>query len=165
MVIYQLATIISYVVFICFVFIALVAGMYYFSEISEENPSKVSRVIRWLIYLILALHVGFLLFEGFPFLFVTISMLTHVSYLSLLQEFPTIKVKSKRFIISVVGAVLSNFLWFKYFLSVYVSLIELVSFFTLCAWIVPFIFFSSLITDEELIPTTLKKVFPKKQKI
>ncbi|KAJ3439970.1 tex261 protein [Anaeramoeba flamelloides] len=164
MIIYILSTVISYIVFVCFIFIALAAGMYYFSEISEENPSKVSRVIRWLIYLIIFLHVGLFIFEGFPFFHTLISILAHVGYLTLLHEFPTIKIKSKRFVFSICGAIISNILWFKYFLDTYVSILELISFFSLCAWIVPFIFFSSLITDEELIPTTLKKALPKWKK-
>ena len=45
-----------------------------------------------------------------------------------------------------------HFVWFFWFASVYHSLGEVASFFGICVWIVPFLFFISLSANEFTLP-------------
>jgi len=48
-----------------------------------------------------------------------------------------------------------HFLWFTYFSSNYYRFSEVASFFGLCVWLVPFIYFISLSASDNTLPTEL----------
>jgi hypothetical protein len=46
----------------------------------------------------------------------------------------------------------SHYLWFSYFTSQFVLFWDIMAFFMICVWAVPFIFFISLTTDDTSLP-------------
>ena len=48
-----------------------------------------------------------------------------------------------------------HFLWFSHFSSNYYRFSEVASFFGLCVWLVPFIYFISLSASDNTLPTEL----------
>eukprot|EP01125_Pyxidicula_operculata_P020200 TRINITY_DN7427_c0_g1_i1.p1 TRINITY_DN7427_c0_g1~~TRINITY_DN7427_c0_g1_i1.p1 ORF type:complete len:200 (+),score=22.00 TRINITY_DN7427_c0_g1_i1:42-641(+) len=143
----------SYVLMFCFATVCLACGLYYFAELVEEHEKTAKKFIRYSIYVVFVAHV-FVWFEGFPFLCILSGLITHFVYYKLLDQFPNIKLTNILFIIACVFFIISHTLWFNHFTSVYYSFEDVLGFFILCVWSVPFSFFISLSTDETTLPYT-----------
>lgn len=50
-------------------------------------------------------------------------------------------------------ALCNHFIWFYYFSSSYYRFVEIVSFFSLCVWLIPFSYFVSLSANEHTLPS------------
>ncbi|KFM80755.1 Protein TEX261, partial [Stegodyphus mimosarum] len=57
------------------------------------------------------------------------------------------------FIGSIAFVVINHYLAFRYFSSIYYPFSEVLAYFTLCLWLVPFSFFVSLSANENVLPT------------
>jgi hypothetical protein len=69
-------------------------GLYYASELAEEYCSFTKRIITWMIYVAVALHV-LLLLDGFPWPYIAGGLACHLAYYLLLADFPTIVLLSR----------------------------------------------------------------------
>ena len=98
----------------------------------------------------MGLHV--LLLLELPFLYVLIGLASHGLYYTLLDPFPFFHLTSWQFIGSTVAVLVEHLVWFSYFGSVWHPFAEVIGFFTLCVWMVPFVFFISLSANEEVLP-------------
>jgi len=58
-----------------------------------------------------------------------------------------------------------HFVWFMYFSEVYHKFSEVASFFGLCVWLVPFIYFVSLSAADNTLPTEINGEQRKKSKL
>ncbi|GAO47121.1 transmembrane adaptor Erv26 [Saitoella complicata NRRL Y-17804] len=156
-----------------FLTLSVASGLYYMSEFVEEHSQFSKRIIRRIIYAILATHVLLLLLDGFPFFLTIVGIVCHVVYLTNLASFPYINLSSPQFIASGVLVFLDHFLWFRHFstsqsipnlspgsrfsssnpLPSAPSFAEIASFFGLCVWLVPVTLFVSLSAGEMVLPT------------
>uniref|UniRef100_A0A674NQZ4 Protein TEX261 n=1 Tax=Takifugu rubripes TaxID=31033 RepID=A0A674NQZ4_TAKRU len=167
--------------YICF---HLAAGLYYLAELIEEYTVATSRIINYMImvssneftevsteyhqqlictYLYECLQfstavlAGLYLFESFPLLMVGIGLFTNVVYFGLLQTFPYIMLSSPNFILSCVLVVVNHYMAFQYFAQEYYPFSEVLAYFTICLWVIPFAFFVSLSAGENVLPSTMQQ--------
>jgi hypothetical protein len=116
------------------------------------------------------MHVLLMVFEKMSFWLLLFSLCSHLFYSLLLRDFPFIQLSDPVFITScgplivlvswiqidfVVLAVSDHFLWFRHFTVVReLRFSEIVSFFFICVWLVPFLFFISLSASENMLPNS-----------
>ncbi|PSN30170.1 Protein TEX261 [Blattella germanica] len=98
-------------------------------------------------------YVGFLFFEDFPTSIIVCGIVSQIAHLFILQTFPYVMIASPAFIGAVIMLILNHYLAFQYFAAVYYSFSEIISYFTLCLWLVPFALFVSLSANENILPT------------
>lgn len=141
------------VVQLSFVILSVAAGLYYIAELIEEYTVLTCRVIRLLILITMAVYGGMFLFENFPASMIICGIISQVMHLLVLKTFPFFDLTSLPFIGSVAFVVINHYLAFKYFSSVYYPFSEVLTYFTLCLWLIPFSFFVSLSANENVLPT------------
>lgn len=144
---------VSLFVQICFVTVSIAAGLYYLAELVEEYTVLSKKIIRGFILITLAIHVGFLLFENLPSTMVICGIVAQVAHFCILKTFPYVYITSPSFLVSIIMLVVNHYLAFTYFASVYYSFSEVMAYFTLCLWLVPFTLFVSLAANENVLPT------------
>lgn len=138
---------------ICFVTLAIAAGLYYLAELVEEYTVMTAKVIRWMIISVIAVYVGLFMFENLPTSLVAGGLVAQIGHLALLSSFPFFSVSSPSFILSVVMVLLNHYLAFSFFGENYYPFSEVMAYFTVCMWLVPFSFFVSLSANENVLPT------------
>ncbi|XP_065354084.1 protein TEX261 [Cloeon dipterum] len=138
---------------ILFVTISVAAGLYYLAELVEEYTSFTRKVIWWMTMVVLGINVVFFLFEELPKSMVICNLITQVAHLCIIQTFPFFDVLSPSFITSVVMLVVNHYFAFQHFSSHYYTFSEVLGYFTICQWLVPFTLFVSLSANENTLPT------------
>ncbi|XP_054263981.1 protein TEX261-like [Macrosteles quadrilineatus] len=144
---------IALLVQISFITVSLAAGLYYIAELVEEYTVLSKKIIRWMTVTTLSIYLGFLLFEDLPTSMIVCGLLAQVAHLLILQTFPYVSLSSPSFIFAVILLLVNHYLAFKYFNSIYHSFSEVMAYFTLCLWLVPFALFVSLSANENVLPT------------
>ncbi|KAI5705763.1 hypothetical protein M8J76_002312 [Diaphorina citri] len=138
---------------ICFVVLATAAGLYYLAELVEEYSVLAKKVIQWLIIITLLIYAGFFCFEDLPTILLICGVLAQVLHLIIIQNFPYVSLTSPAFIAAVVLIVVNHYYAMSYFQSNYHSFAEVMAFFTLCLWLVPFSLLVSLSANDMVLPT------------
>lgn len=141
------------IVQLSFVILSVAAGLYYIAELIEEYTVLTCRVIRVLILITMTVYGGMFLFENFPASMIICGIISQAMHLLVLKTFPFFDLTSLPFIGSVAFVVINHYLAFKYFSSVYYPFSEVLTYFTLCLWLIPFSFFVSLSANENILPT------------
>jgi len=144
---------ISVLIQVCFVTLAIAAGLFYLAELVEEYTVLTCKIIRYTILGTLAVYCGLFLFEDMPLSLIASGIASQVMHLLMLRTFPFFIITSFPFIAAAVLLVINHYLAFTYFSTVYYPFTEVMAFFTLCLWIVPFAFFVSLSANENVLPT------------
>jgi len=139
---------------IIFVTLAIAAGLYYLAELVEEYTVMTARVIRWISTFTLVAYVGLFFFENFTASMVVCGIISQFLNLFLLQSFPFFAMTSPTFLASVVMVFVNHYLAFQFFGDTYYQFSEVMTYFTLFLWLVPFAFFVSLSANENVLPTT-----------
>ncbi|XP_032222480.1 protein TEX261 isoform X2 [Nematostella vectensis] len=103
---------------------------------------------------VFVIYLCLFIFESFPWYIVVIGLASNVIYLLLLKDFPFIELSSPVFIAAVASVFVNHYLAFQYFADVWYPFSEVLSYFTICLWIVPFAFFVSLSASENVLPTS-----------
>lgn len=147
----------SLVVQISFVTLAIAAGLYYLAELIEEYTVATSRIIKYMILFSTGVLAGLYLFEGFPMLMVGVGLFTNLVYFGLLRTFPYILLSSPNFILSCVLVVVNHYMAFQFFAQEYYPFSEVLAYFTICLWVIPFAFFVSLSAGENVLPSTMQQ--------
>lgn len=167
----QLLSYVGIVTGFVFLTLAIASGLYYVSELVEEHTVPTKKFLKRIIYVIVAIHVLLLVFDGFPWLLTLFSIGTYAIYYQNLNKFPFIDLKSPVFIASCILVVLNHYFWFQHFSNPYIpppqfrldpnyrppklaSFAEVSSFFGICIWFVPFALFVSLSASDNVLPTT-----------
>ncbi|KAI5746334.1 hypothetical protein M8J77_002469 [Diaphorina citri] len=138
---------------LCFVVLATAAGLYYLAELVEEYSVLAKKVIQWLIIITLLIYAGFFCFEDLPTILLICGVLAQVLHLIIIQNFPYVSLTSPAFIAAVVLIVVNHYYAMSYFQSNYHSFAEVMAFFTLCLWLVPFSLLVSLSANDMVLPT------------
>jgi hypothetical protein len=139
---------------ICFVTMAIAAGLYYLAELVEEYTVLTAKIIRWMIILSLATYVGLFLFESLPVSMVVCGIIAQVTHLALLARFPFFSISSPNFVAAMVMVLINHYLAFSFFGTNFYPFAEVMAYFTICQWMVPFAFFVSLSINENVLPMT-----------
>uniref|UniRef100_A0A1B6DTA1 Protein TEX261 n=1 Tax=Clastoptera arizonana TaxID=38151 RepID=A0A1B6DTA1_9HEMI len=136
-----------------FVTISLAAGLYYLAELVEEYTVLSKKIISWITLGVLMCYIGFFLFEDLPLFMIVCGVFSQIAHLMILQTFPFVVIISPAFISAVLLIIVNHYLAFQYFNGVYHSFSEVMAYFTLCLWLVPFALFVSLSANENVLPT------------
>lgn len=153
-----------------FLTLSIASGLYYISELVEEQTGTSKRILTRAIYTIIATLTLLLIFDSFPFKLTIFSIASHIIYLRNLKTFPFISLTSPNFILSTVCVILNHYFWFKHFNDTEIppqfrlnpnyvpkrraSFSEVASFFGLCVWFIPFALFVSLSAGDYALPTS-----------
>ncbi|ORX44196.1 DUF396-domain-containing protein [Piromyces finnis] len=137
---------------IIFILLSLACTLYYLAELVEENTVMTRKVIKYSIWTVLVLYVLLWIVDGMPFLRILFSIICHLVYSILLNDFPDIQLSSPTFISSCVLVLVDHFVWFNYFTKFYYPFDRIVCFFVICVWAVPFEFFISLSANDNTLP-------------
>ncbi|XP_026749411.1 protein TEX261 [Galleria mellonella] len=149
-----LMSILSLIVQVVFVTLAIAAGLYYLAELVEEYTVLAKSVISWTVFITASLHIGLVIFEDLPLHLNVLGLVQQTLHGLLLRQFPVVRVTSPTFVTSVMVLVAHHYFAFKFFGTVYFSFSEVLAYFTLCLWVVPFALFVSLSANDYVLPTT-----------
>ncbi|KAK3765996.1 hypothetical protein RRG08_002239 [Elysia crispata] len=145
---------IALLVQLCVATLSIAAGLYYLAELVEEYSVMTAKIIKYLIYITIAIHLCIIVFEDFS-LYMTIGGLAGcVAHLFLLQDFPYFYLTSPAFVSSIALLLVNHYMAFAHFSTVWYPFQEVLAYFTMCLWLVPFVFFVSLSANENVLPTT-----------
>ena len=136
--------------------ICIASGLYYLAELAEEHASTARRMLKAALAAVLATHALMLPLEPqLPPTAVAISAAAHLAYAWLLADFPTLRIASLPFLLSLLLLLASHAAWGRHFLAHYHQSTHVFCFFVLNVWLVPFGFFVSLSTNERTLPNQL----------
>lgn len=138
---------------LAFVVLCIAAGLYYLAEAVEEYTVIAGKVIRYLVFSIIVVYLGLLVFESFPYTLVSLGIASQISYLLILNNFPYFYLTSPVFISSLVLLLVNHYYSFIHFANSFYPFNQVLGFFTFCLWIVPFSFFISLSANDNVLPT------------
>ncbi|VVC44722.1 Transmembrane adaptor Erv26 [Cinara cedri] len=130
------------------------AGVYYLAEFVEEHTVLTKKIIKWTIHVVILCHIGLYLFDNVPIILIAAGLLSHIVYYSLLTDFPYFNLSSIKFILSIILLIGNHVLVFRFFRQRYLTLLEIVSYFTVCLWTIPFMFILSLSANDNTLPVT-----------
>lgn len=113
------------------------------------------KVIMLLILATGTIYLGLMVFDNLPWGLILTGFAAQGVHAWILKSFPYVRIVSPEFVIAVILVVVQHFLAFKFFSKNYYPLTEVLAFFTLCLWIVPFALFVSLSANDQVLPTTV----------
>jgi len=152
----------------CFLTMAVASGLYYMSELVEENTVIAKRLLTRLIYGIIVAQVFLWLVDGLPFMGTLFGIFCHVVYLGNMRKFPFVKLTDPLFILTCGLVLADHYIWFRHFSQAQArsysrsgyyddvdipSFTQIASYFGLCVWLVPFSLFVSLSAGDNVLPT------------
>lgn len=149
--------------------LSVAAGLYYFSEIIEENTVLTKKALKISIQAIAVILLLLWIFDGFPFLLTLFTLASYYIYYLNLRKFPNVELTNPIFILSCVLALVNHYLWFQHFSNPYIptieerlnsdfkmpyypSFTEVASFFGICIWLIPFSIFISISSNDGQLP-------------
>jgi len=142
---------------ICFVTLGIAAGLYYLAELVEEYSTATGKIIRWMTLITLFIYGCLFCFEDITATMVICGITSQLLHLTLLPTFPFFALTSPQFILATVMVVVNHYLAFQFFAENYHPFSEVMTYFTLCLWLVPFAFFVSLSANENILPTLAER--------
>ncbi|XP_050559799.1 protein TEX261 [Spodoptera frugiperda] len=154
---FYLLSLLSLAVQATFITLSIAAGLYYLAELVEEYTVMAKYIITWTVIVRHRIHIGLLIFEDIPLYLNALGLVQQVFHMLLLKDFPVVRITSVTFVAAVLTLVLHHYLAFKFFGTVFYTFSEVLSYFTLCLWVVPFALFVSLSANDYVLPTTGEK--------
>ncbi|XP_048747041.2 protein TEX261-like [Ostrea edulis] len=139
---------------ICVITLSVAAGLFYLAELVEEYTVLTARLIKCMLIGTTVIFIGLLLFEDLPLSMTVAGLVGNIAYFFVLQYFPYFELSSPSFLISIVLVVINHYFAFSYFSTVWHPFSDVLAYFTICLWLVPFAFFISLSANENVLPTT-----------
>merc|ERR1719228_321547 len=112
-----------------------------------------AKVIRWMILSVIATYICLFIFEDIPSTLIVCGVIAQIAHLSFLSSFPFFSATSPSFILAVVMVIVNHYFAFSHFGENYYPFSEVMAYFTICMWLVPFAFFVSLSANENILPT------------
>lgn len=149
-----LLSMISLLVQALIIVVSIAAGLYYLAELVEEYTVIAKYVITWLIIFTTAVHAGLIIFEDFPLHMNVLGLFMQAIHGGLLRHFPVVKVQSLSFVSAILLLCVNHYFAFSFFRGNRYNFTEVLAYFTLCLWVVPFAFIVSLSANDNVLPTT-----------
>lgn len=150
----SLLSYVSLLVQICFVTVSIAAGLYYLAELVEEYTVMAKKVITWMIVGSVLLYAVFIFTERFTWTLILCGVGAQGLHAAILKNFPYVKFLSPSFLGAVILLLLNHYLAFIYFQQQFHPFTEVMAYFTLCLWLVPFALFVSLSANDNVLPTS-----------
>uniref|UniRef100_A0A1L8DJR6 Protein TEX261 n=1 Tax=Nyssomyia neivai TaxID=330878 RepID=A0A1L8DJR6_9DIPT len=144
---------ISLLLQIIFATISIAAGLYYVAELVEEYTVVAKKIILMMILSTVVVHIFLALIDGFPWLMIFCGLLAQGVHALIMKNFPYVHFLSFSFLGSVILLLINNYLAFTYFATHYYLLTEVIAYFTVCLWLIPFALFVSLSANDNVLPT------------
>lgn len=144
---------VSTLVQIIFVTLAIAAGLYYLAELVEEYTVLTAKIIRYITWFTVVIYLGLFFFEDLNLTMLVCGLISQILHLILLNTFPFFALSSAPFILDIALVLINHYLAFQFFGENYYPFAEVMAYFTLCLWLVPFAFFVSLSANENVLPT------------
>ncbi|XP_066145492.1 protein TEX261 [Euwallacea fornicatus] len=139
---------------VVFITVSIASGLYYIAELVEEYSSIAKKVIWWMNVTVTSLYICLWLFENFPTVMIICGILAQVCHFMILSNFPFVAFSSPQFIFGMIFVLVNHYFAFSYFSSTYHPFSEVIAYFTLYLWLVPFALFVSLSANDNVLPTT-----------
>lgn len=133
------------------------SGLYYLAELVEEYTVASRKIISTLIILTILIHVLLLIFDQLPWTMVLSGLAAHILHAFIIRDFPYVKFFSIPFIGAVILLFVNHYFAFSYFSSNYHPFSEVMAYFIICMWLVPFALFVSLSANDNVLPTTVNE--------
>jgi len=153
-VIFTVITYASLYLIILFALLCFSAGVMYAAEVMEEYPTLAKLFIRYTIIILLVFHVLLWIVDGLSIMLVVVGFISHLVYSLLLPKYPEFQWKDPALWGSLVGLIVSNYVWWDFLRNSYYYITEIAPFFFACVWLVPALLLLSL-TSSETLPTTI----------
>lgn len=144
----------SLLVQICFVTVSIAAGLYYLAELVEEYTVMAKKAITWMIMGSVLLYIVFIFTERFSWTLILCGLGAQALHAAILKNFPYVKFVSPCFLGAVILLLANHYLAFIYFQQQFHPFTEVMAYFTLCLWLVPFALFVSLSANDNVLPTS-----------
>ncbi|KAJ6646018.1 Protein TEX261, partial [Pseudolycoriella hygida] len=122
-------------------------------ELVEEYTVAAKKVITTLIVATTFIYVLFIFFDRLPWSIVVCGLLAQLCHLLIMHSFPFVMFTSIPFIGSCIMLVINHWLAYSYFFNNWYQFSEVLGYFTLCLWTVPFALFVSLSANDNVLPT------------
>ncbi len=133
--------------------ISVAAGMYYVAELIEEYTTVAKRIIRLILIIVTSLNILLILFETqFTWTLCAIGLISNIIYFFILADFPVIGFLSPTFLFSMLLLVIHHYFAFSFFNNHYYPFPEILAYFTIFVWIIPFCFVLSLSANDYVLP-------------
>jgi hypothetical protein len=133
--------------------ISVAAGMYYVAELIEEYTTVAKRIIRLILIVITLLNILLAIFETeFTWTLSAIGIISNIIYFFILAEFPVIGFLSPTFLFSMLLLIIHHYFAFSFFNNHYYSFPEILGYFTIFVWMIPFCFVLSLSANDYVLP-------------
>lgn len=133
--------------------ISVAAGMYYVAELIEEYTTVAKRIIRFILVIITSLNILLILFETqFTWTLCAIGLISNIIYFFILADFPVIGFLSPTFLFSMLLLIIHHYFAFSFFNNHYYPFPEILAYFTIFVWMVPFCFVLSLSANDYVLP-------------
>ncbi|XP_065322417.1 protein TEX261-like [Gordionus sp. m RMFG-2023] len=146
---------ITFFMYISFAALSLLITLYCIAEFIEENTILAAKIIRYLIFLTLFIHICFWIFEkDIPLTLIIAGIVSQINNLFILKGFPFINFLSINFIVAIIFVIINHYLAFAFFFHTNYPLFDVLTFFTFCEWLVPLVFMLSLSAGDYILPTT-----------
>lgn len=145
---------IALVIQICVITLSVAAGLFYLAEIVEEYTVLTAKIIKYMLIGTTVIFLGLLLFEDLPLYMIVLGLVGNIAYFFVLQTFPYFELMSPAFLLSIALVVVNHYFAFSYFSTVWHPFSDVLAYFTICLWLVPFAFFISLSANENVLPMT-----------
>ncbi|CAH0730190.1 unnamed protein product, partial [Brenthis ino] len=133
---------------------ALAAGLFYLAELVEEYTVMAKYIITWIVIVTTTIYIGLIVFEDIPLYLNLIGLFQQLLYGFLLKKFPVVQVYSITFILALANLIVHHYFSFKHFGSNQYTFSEMLGYYTICLWVVPFALFVSLSANDYVLPTT-----------
>jgi len=91
------------------------AGLYYLAEMVEEYSVLAKKILVYLLVFVFVVYICLLVVDGFPITLISVGILAHLFFGSLLTTFPVISLLSPGFIGGTLLFLVGHFLAFQYF--------------------------------------------------
>ncbi|XP_062597961.1 protein TEX261-like [Saccostrea cucullata] len=145
---------VALVIQICVITLSVAAGLFYLAEIVEEYTVLTAKIIKYMLIGTTVIFLGLLLFEDLPLYMTVLGLVGNIAYFFVLQTFPYFELMSPSFLFSIALVVVNHYFAFSYFSTVWHPFSDVLAYFTICLWLVPFAFFISLSANENVLPMT-----------
>lgn len=136
--------------------VGLVACIYKSVLFIERKPHAAKKNIYLIIHTITILHL-ILLIRGYSKLLILFSLSIIFIFYQLMYNYPDVQIESPYFIIGTIMTLVNHFLFLRVLADNSHPVVEVLVYFIIFVWIVPFCFFLSLSANDMLIHEGIKK--------
>ncbi|CAO1403607.1 unnamed protein product [Diamesa serratosioi] len=146
----------SILIQIIFITLCLAAGLYYLSELVESYTVITKKIITVAAQATIVLYIVFIFTDDFSWTIIILGIFSQIIHLIILRNFPDVKLLSLEFVSGVLLLLVNHWLAYQHFERNFHNLSEILAYFCLFLWLVPFALFVSLSANDQVLPTSFQ---------